>query len=80
MDEDIKKHIGKRYALTGNRTYNNQEVTDLIGNVINDNVEYVPIPVGTWIDAVKNLPTVNDFLANHLKEFSKDIAIGNSIV
>jgi hypothetical protein len=29
-----------------------------------------------WIDVMKNLPTVNEFLANHLREFSKDIAMG----
>ncbi len=77
MDEDIKKHVGKRYALTGNRTYSNQEITDLFGNEIQEKVEYVPIPVGIWIDALKSLPTVNDFLASHLKEFCKDIVTGN---
>ncbi len=29
-----------------------------------------------WIDTMKNLPNVNEFLVTHLKEFSKDIAVG----
>jgi len=76
LDEDINKHTGKKYALTGSQILSNQDVTDLIGNVIQEKVEYVPIPVDTWIDALKGLPTVNNFLATHLKEFSKDIASG----
>jgi len=36
----------------------------------------VPIPVDYWINFMKNDPYVNDFLAKHLFEFSKDIAKG----
>ncbi len=73
---DFKKHIGKRYLLAGSKTYTSTDVANEIGKVINKNVEYVEIPVEHWIDALKNDPYVNDFLAKHLEEFSKDIKTG----
>ena len=39
-------------------------------------MEYVPVPVDTWIDSVKDHPTINGFLAKHLKEFSSEVSDG----
>ena len=75
-DENIQQHIGKRYDLSGSKIYNGGEVADEIGILLNQKIDYVPIPVDMWIDAMKNLPYVNDFLTSHLREFSRDIAIG----
>ncbi|MFQ5864728.1 MAG: SDR family NAD(P)-dependent oxidoreductase [bacterium] len=75
-DENIQQHIGQRYELSGSRIYNGSEVADEIGKLLNQTIEYVPIPVEMWIEAMKNVPTVNAFLATHLKEFSRDIALG----
>ncbi|MDA2919191.1 hypothetical protein MYX76_06830 [Desulfobacterota bacterium AH_259_B03_O07] len=59
-----------------NLAHSGQLSADEIGKLLNQKIEYVPIPVDMWIDAMKNLPNVNEFLATHLKEFSKDIALG----
>ena len=75
-DENIQQHIGKKYDLSGGKIYSGKEVADEIGNLLNQEIEYVPIPVDVWIDAVKNLPMVNEFLVTHLREFSNDIASG----
>lgn len=74
--EDFNHHIGKRYLLSGPRVYANVELADEIGTVVEAKVEYVPLPVEHWIAAIRKDPYVNDFLATHLKEFSKDIADG----
>ncbi len=73
--ENIQQHIGKRYDLSGSEIYDGKKVTDVIGKVLNKEIEFVPIPVDVWIDAMKKLPTVNEFLAKHLRELSKDIAM-----
>ncbi|MCH8873841.1 NmrA family NAD(P)-binding protein [candidate division KSB1 bacterium] len=75
-DENIQQHIGKKYNLSGGKIYSGREVADEIGKLLNQEIEYVPIPVDVWIDAVKNLPMVNEFLVTHLREFSNDIASG----
>lgn len=75
-DENIKQHIGKKYDLSGSKIYSGKEVADEIGKLLNQKIGYVPIPVDMWIDAMKNLPTVNEFLANHLRELIKDISLG----
>lgn len=75
-DENIQQHIGKKYDLSGGKIYSGREVADEIGKLLNQEIEYVPIPVDVWIDAVKNLPIVNEFLVTHLREFSNDIASG----
>ncbi len=74
--DNIKKHIGKKYLLAGDKVYTGKEVARTIGKVINKNVEYIPITVNQWVEAMKNDPYVNDFLAKHLLEFSKDIDSG----
>ena len=75
-DENIQQHIGKKYDLSGGKIYSGREVADEIGKLLNQEIEYVPIPVDVWIYAVKNLPMVNEFLVTHLREFSNDIASG----
>ncbi len=70
------KHIGKTYEISGSQVYRAKDVTRDISELINQEVEYVPVSVDQWIDAVKNHPTVNDFLAKHLREFSAEVSEG----
>ncbi|MGI9550897.1 MAG: NmrA family NAD(P)-binding protein [Aurantibacter sp.] len=76
LDEDPRKHIGQKYDLSGGRTHSGQEVADDIGALLNTEVEYVPITVDQWIDSVKDHPTINSFLAKHLREFSTEVSEG----
>jgi uncharacterized protein YbjT (DUF2867 family) len=76
LDKDPQNHIGQKYDLSGDRTHSGQEVADDIGALLNTKVEYVPITVDQWIDSVKDHPTINPFLAKHLREFSKEVADG----
>lgn len=76
MDKNKEKHIGKHYELTGNKTHSGNDVAEDISNLIGIAVEYVPVTVDQWIDAVKDHPTINPFLATHLKEFSTEVADG----
>ena len=76
IDKNKEQHIGKHYELTGNKTYNGNDVARDISNLIGKDVEYVPVTVDQWIDAVKDHPTINPFLATHLREFSAEVADG----
>lgn len=76
LDEDLQKHIGQKYDLSGDRTHSGQEVADDISALLNSKVDYVPITVDQWIDNVKSHPTINPFLAKHLREFSSEVADG----
>lgn len=74
--DNFKPHIRKKYLLSGPKIYSNVELADEIGKVVDDEIEYVPLPVEHWIAAIQEDPYINDFLSTHLKEFSKDIADG----
>ena len=76
IDKNIAQHIGKHYEITGNKTYSGNDVAEDITSLIGKPVEYVPVTIDQWIDAVKDLPTINSFLATHLREFSTEIADG----
>ena len=75
-DDDKNKHIGKTYDISGSQVYSAKDITKDIGELINHEVEYVPVTVDQWIDAVKDHPTINDFLAKHLREFSIEVSEG----
>ncbi|WP_190811454.1 NmrA family NAD(P)-binding protein [Flagellimonas sp. S3867] len=75
-DSDYSHHIGKRYDLTGPTVHSAQQVAKDISETIGKQVDYVPIPVETWIENIKSHPTVNEFLAKHLKEFSSEVGDG----
>lgn len=77
LSEDPAKHIGQRYLLSGGELFTGRKVASLIGEVTGKEIDYVPIPVEVWTDAMKKDPYINDFLAEHLAEFSKDIATGS---
>jgi len=62
--------------LTGESTFTSESLARLFSNIVGRAIKYAPIPVDDWIATVRTLPTVNDFLAEHLREFSKDIADG----
>ena len=76
ISENYKSHIGKKYYLTGPRIFTAQEVVNELGDLLNRKIEYIEIPIEHWVEAMKRDPYVNDFLAKHLREFSKDIANG----
>jgi len=76
MSKNKHDHIGKHYELTGRKTYGANDVAQDISNLIGETVEYVPVSVDQWINAVKDHPTINPFLAEHLKAFSVEVADG----
>ena len=76
LSTDPAIHSEKRYNLAGPEVFTNESLTKVISEMTQTSVGYVPIPVETWIDAIKADPYINDFLAKHLQEFSKDIASG----
>ncbi len=39
-------------------------------------IEFVPISIDQWIDAIKDHPTINPFLSEHLREFSREVSEG----
>ncbi len=75
-DDDKNKHIGETYEISGSQVYSAEDITKDIGELINHEVEYVPVTVDQWIDAVKDHPTINEFLAKHLREFSIEVSEG----
>ena len=75
-DQNKDKHLGQIYEISGSLAYSANDVTSDISELIKQKVEYVPISVDRWIDAVKDHPTINDFLAKHLREFSAEVAEG----
>ncbi|MFT4537126.1 MAG: NAD(P)H dehydrogenase (quinone) [Saprospiraceae bacterium] len=76
MDENKEQHIGKRYDLSGSKTYSGYDVASDIGELLNQEIAFVPVSVDQWIDAVKDHPTINAFLAKHLREFSSEVTDG----
>lgn len=74
---DYEKHIGKVYELTGNEIFTAQSLANTMATKLHKKVEYIPLPVEHWIQNVSQNPYINDFLAKHLEEFSKDIAAGH---
>ncbi|WP_165395226.1 NmrA family NAD(P)-binding protein [Flagellimonas allohymeniacidonis] len=76
VSDHIELHYGKTYELAGPRTYTSHELVKELGELLEKETEYVPIPVEHWIENVKQDPYINDFLAKHLKEFSNDIKQG----
>lgn len=75
-NEDTSKHIGNRYEITGPTLYSGQKVAKDISETIDKQVDFVPISVDAWIENIKSHPTINEFLAKHLKEFSSEVGDG----
>ncbi len=75
-NENKDKHIGKTYEISGSQVYSAEDITKDISEMTNQEVGYVPVSVDQWIDAVKDHPTINDFLATHLREFSAEVSEG----
>ncbi|MFK5974559.1 MAG: NmrA family NAD(P)-binding protein [Flavobacteriaceae bacterium] len=76
MDENKEKHLGKKYELSGDKVYDALGVAKDISDLVHKEIEFVPITVDQWIDAIKDHPTINPFLAKHLKEFSSEVSDG----
>lgn len=75
-DQNKEKHIGKRYSLTSNSTHSNADVANEIGEIINEEVEYVPITVEMWMESIKEDPRINSLLTKHLGKFNEQVADG----
>ncbi|MGX1930945.1 NmrA family NAD(P)-binding protein [Flagellimonas sp. 2504JD4-2] len=76
IDPDFSIHVGKRYDITGPEVFSAAQVAGEISEIIGQQVDYEPISVETWIANIKGHPTINDFLAKHLKEFSIEVGDG----
>lgn len=75
-DQNPDKHIGQRYDITGSISHDGYQVAEDISDLLGETVEFVPISVDQWIEAIKDHPTINPFLANHLREFSSEVSDG----
>ena len=76
MDKNKEKHIGKKYDLTGAKTYSGFDIAKDISDLLNQHIEYVPVTVDAWIENIKESPEINPFLAKHLREFSSEVSDG----
>jgi len=76
LDKNGEQHIGKRYNLSGSKIYSGFDVAKDISDLLKTEIEFVPITVDQWIDAIKDHPTINPFLATHLREFSSEVSDG----
>ena len=76
ISENIESHIGQKYDLTGSTVHSGFDVAADISDLLGQEIEFVPITVDQWIDAVKDHPTINSFLAKHLREFSSEVSDG----
>lgn len=74
--EDKYDHIGKVYEVSGDMSYSAEDVAMEISKIVDKEIAYVPVSVDQWIDAIKDHPTINAFLAKHLREFSAEVADG----
>ena len=74
--ENKETHIGKKYDLSGSKIYSAYDIAEDISDLLDKKIEYVPVSVDQWIDAVKDHPTINPFLARHLREFSSEVSDG----
>lgn len=76
IDPDKDKHIGKKYDLSGDQIHSGPEIANNLSKLLDQEIEFVPIAVDEWIEAIKDHPTINPFLANHLREFSSEVEDG----
>ena len=74
--EDKFDHIGQVYEVSGDMSYSAEDVAMEISKIVDKDITYVPVSVDQWIDAIKDQPTINAFLAKHLREFSAEVADG----
>lgn len=76
ISKNIESHIGQKYDVTGSKVHSGFDVAADISDLLGKEIEFVPITVDQWIDAVKDHPTINSFLAKHLREFSSEVSDG----
>nr|WP_298998349.1 NmrA family NAD(P)-binding protein [uncultured Allomuricauda sp.] len=76
ISNDTAADHTKIYELTGPEVFTPAKLADEIGQVVGKSIEYVPIPIESWINHMKTDPYVNDFLAKHLEEFMNDVEDG----
>jgi len=76
IDPNKHRHIGRKYDLSGSTVHSGFDVAQDLSTILETEIEYVPVTVDQWIDAVKDHPTINPFLAKHLREFSSEVADG----
>lgn len=75
-DSDKDKYAGQQLIITGNTTYSNEDVAQTISELIGNKVEYVPIPLEHWLQAMNQVPAVTEFLSIHFPGLIHDINQG----
>lgn len=66
------KHKGQRYVLTGPERLSQHDIAQIASEVLGREIEYVPITLEQWADAVKDVGELQEFLIKHLVEVSRD--------
>lgn len=74
--ENPEIHKGQRYVLTGPERLSQHDIAKIASEVLRRNIEYVPITLEQWRDAVKDAGLLPDFLIKHLIEVSRDYQNG----
>jgi len=70
--ENPEKHKGQRYILTGPERLSQYDIAKIASEVLGRDIQYVPITLEQWADAVKDAGLLPDFLTKHLIEVSRD--------
>lgn len=69
---DPEPHAGARLVVTGPRNLTLQEMADVIGREIGEEVTYVDLPVEAWREILVERVGIPEYLAVHLAEVAKD--------
>ncbi len=74
-DSQPEKHIGQKYVLTGPTSRTMDEIAQVISQIIDKEVSYVPITDEQWVEGIKQLPAVfnNPQFIGHAPALSEDI-------
>jgi uncharacterized protein YbjT (DUF2867 family) len=67
-----EKHEGQRYILTGPERLSQHDIAQIASEVLGREIQYVPITLEQWADAVKDAGLLPEFLIKHLIEVSRD--------
>lgn len=74
--DNPEKHKGQRYVLTGPERLSQYDIAQMASEVLGRNIEYVPISLEQWADAVTDAGLLSEFLIKHLVEVSRDYQNG----
>ena len=69
---DPLTHVGQRYALTGPRNLDMDEVAQTLSTALGRTVRYFDVPTEPWGQALSRRPGVTDYLVEHLQGAARD--------